>query len=150
MEKYHIQKAVIEDAQQLGELLEELFKIEVEFESDKLRQKNAIEHIISHNELGVIFKVLHENQIIGMGSLLFSYSTALNAKVAILEDIIIAKEFRSLGIGDKLIQHIFKYAQSENIQRVTLLTDSTNIKAQSFYKKNGFEHSKMVVMRHFC
>ena len=88
-----------------------------------------------------------QNEIIGMVSLLFTISTALGGKVAILEDMIVDSASRGTGIGSCLIESALSYAAENDFKRITLLTDADNSMAQRFYKTNGFYESDMKVMR---
>jgi GNAT superfamily N-acetyltransferase len=84
-----------------------------------------------------------------MVNLLYTVSTALGAKVAILEDAIIQPPYRSQGIGRQLLSYAFETARENGCKRITLLTDGENHKGQSFYSKLGFKPSSMVAMRLF-
>ena len=86
-------------------------------------------------------------KILGMISLLFTESTALGAKVAILEDMVVLSKYRSEGIGSQLVDYAIGEAKKEGCKRITLLTDIENTKAQSFYQKKGFVKSKMAPYR---
>ena len=82
-----------------------------------------------------------------MINLLFTESTALGSKVAILEDMVVLSKSRSEGIGSKLIDYAISEAKKGGCKRITLLADIENTKAQSFYKKKGFVKSKMMPYR---
>ena len=82
-----------------------------------------------------------------MVSLLFTQSTALGAKVAILEDMIVAPEFRGCGVGSQLLNAAVDLAENLGCKRITLLTDKLNFDAQQFYEKHGFNRSNMTPFR---
>ena len=82
-----------------------------------------------------------------MINLLFTESTALGSKVAILEDMVVLAKFRGEGIGSKLIDYAISEVKKEGCKRITLLTDIENTKAQAFYQKKGFVKSKMTPYR---
>jgi len=135
------------DINQLGELLGDLFRQEADFSPDESLQRKGLSAIIGNPELGIIF-VLEESQlIIGMVNLLFSISTALGGKVAILEDMIVRPEYRKKGYGSLLINQAIVFAKNNGFQRITLLTDQNNLAAQSFYESFGFAKSAMIPMR---
>ncbi|WP_372836048.1 GNAT family N-acetyltransferase, partial [Pontibacterium sp.] len=52
-------------------------------------------------------------------------------------------------VGSGLLGHVFKVLEEQGIKRISLLTDSDNLKAQSFYQQLGFEHSNMKTLRKF-
>ena len=82
-----------------------------------------------------------------MVNLLYTISTALGGKVAILEDMIVDPEYQHKGVGSKLIQYAIDYSKEIDCKRITLLSDKENLLAHEFYKKSGFGHSSMVVFR---
>ena len=82
-----------------------------------------------------------------MVNLLFTESTALDSKVALLEDMVILSSSRGRGIGSQLIDYAISEAKKVGCKRITLLTDIENTKAQSFYQKKGFVKSKMTPYR---
>jgi GNAT superfamily N-acetyltransferase len=82
-----------------------------------------------------------------MVNLLFTESTALGSRVAILEDMIVAAASRGKGIGSLLIDYAIQEATHLGCKRITLLTDSENIQAHDFYQKKGFTKSTMTPFR---
>ncbi len=142
-----IRCAKIEDIPQICELLNVLFSQEVEFISDKNKQENGLKMIIDNPILGDILIVSKDDKIVAMLNLLYTISTALGAKVAILEDMIVTKEVRKDGVGSKLLKYAIEFAKNKECQRITLLTDNNNLVAHNFYKKNGFTSSTMIPFR---
>ncbi len=82
-----------------------------------------------------------------MLNLLYTVSTALGARVGILEDMIISKDYRSQGFGSKLINFAIEFAKENGCKRLTLLTDTDNISAHKFYADKGFSRSSMIPFR---
>jgi ribosomal protein S18 acetylase RimI-like enzyme len=82
-----------------------------------------------------------------MVSLLYSISTALGGKVAILEDMIIHKDYRQKGLGKELLGEAIRFSKERNCLRLTLLTDFNNDAAINFYRHLGFRKSDMIPMR---
>jgi len=142
-----IETASVDDIPELTGLLGILFSREHEFTPDSKKQKTGLELIIKNPGTGRIFVLKNDAQVIGMVSILNSVSTALGAKVGILEDMIIHPEFQRKGLGKKLILHALEYAQKEGLKRITLLTDNDNTDAAAFYRKTGFTKSDMAAFR---
>jgi GNAT superfamily N-acetyltransferase len=140
-------KAIHSDIPELIELLGRLFEQELEFEPNSDLQKKALSKIILDPKIGIILVARQDEKILGMINLLFTASTALGAKVAILEDMVVQPTSRGEGIGSQLIDYAIGEAKKEGCKRITLLTDIENTKAQSFYLKNGFVKSKMTPYR---
>ena len=139
--------ATINDIPQLCKLLKILFSQEAEFKADENKQIYGLSEIINNPGLGDILIIRENNEIKGMVNLLYTISTALGSKVAILEDMVILPNSRSKGIGSKLINHAIHHAKNKNCKRITLLTDADNFNAQDFYQKYGFNRSTMVPFR---
>ncbi|MDY0194529.1 MAG: GNAT family N-acetyltransferase [Sulfurovaceae bacterium] len=139
--------ATIEDISGLCNLLKILFEQEEEFCFEQDKQENALKTLLSSPELGHILIIEISAKIVGMVTILYTFSTALNEKVGILEDMIISPDHQNQGLGSVLIDYALVFAKSQGLKRITLLTDSTNIKAHRFYEKNNFSCSKMVPFR---
>ena len=135
------------DLPQLVGLLNELFTQDIEFEPDCETQESGLRKIIGNHEVGDILVLVIEGKIIGMVSLLYSISTALGGRVAILEDMIISKDYRSRGLGKELLGEAIGFSKQQNCLRLTLLTDFDNDVAIKFYKSFGFTKSEMIPMR---
>jgi len=142
-----ITKATKEDIPGLCELLGFLFAQEAEFQPDRSLQSAGLREIIDFPERGQILVLRKWGSPLGMINLLFTVSTALGGRVAILEDMVVHPDHRGNGAGSKLLEAAIYFAKSVGCRRLTLLTDQTNRSAQRFYKRHGFIISKMVPMR---
>ncbi len=147
IEELNFRVAALEDIPVLCELLWELFSQEVEFTPNKKIQEKALKKIIEDENISDIFVASKENKVIAMVNVLYTISTALGAKVAILEDMVVFKEFKNQKIGSSLIEFTLDYLEKNSFKRLTLLTDVDNVIAHNFYKKHGFTKSSMVVFR---
>ena len=139
--------ASMNDLPELTDLLNDLFTQDIEFVPDLKKQKAGLEAIINNPEIGEILVLKGEGQILGMVSLLYSISTALGGKVAILEDMIIHKNYRQKGLGKELLGEAIRFSKERNCLRLTLLTDFNNDPAIQFYQQFGFKKSEMIPMR---
>jgi ribosomal protein S18 acetylase RimI-like enzyme len=142
-----IETATLDDINALCDLLAVLFSQEAEFKPDHQAQKTGLQAIISNPDIGIILLARHNDKVVAMVSLLFSISTALGGRVAILEDMVVLPEQRGLGIGSALLNEAISTARDSGCQRITLLTDSDNTIARGFYEKQGFVRSSMLAFR---
>ena len=140
-------KATHLDIPELVELLNSLFEQEAEFEPNSETQSKALSKIILDSKIGIILIAKDDDKILGMVNLLFTESTALGSKVALLEDMVVLSSSRGRGLGSQLIDYAISEAKKVGCKRITLLTDIENTKAQSFYQKKGFVKSKMTPYR---
>jgi GNAT superfamily N-acetyltransferase len=142
-----ISLATASDIRALCELLALLFSQEADFKPDEKAQRRGLVHILNNPDVGLIFVARKNEKVVGMVNLLFTFSTALGEKVALLEDLIVLPNYRNHKIGSKLLKHALKVAELHDCHRITLLTDTVNKTAQRFYQKHGFSFSAMTAMR---
>ncbi len=141
--------ATTHDIPALCDLLTLLFAQEIEFQPDPQAQQRGLAAIIAHAEVGhVLVAKAATGQTLGMVSLLYTVSTALGGKVALLEDMVIHPHYRHQGIGSALLQYAIDLARQQQVLRITLLTDADNTAAQHFYRKHGFQASSMQPWRY--
>jgi GNAT superfamily N-acetyltransferase len=143
----NITTATTSDIPSLCELLNELFSQEAEFKPDYAAQSRGLACIIDHPEVGSILVARQQDKIVGMVNLLYTVSTALGERVALLEDMVVAPALRGSGLGSSLIARAIEQARTNGCRRITLLTDQTNHSAQRFYAKHGFTASAMIPLR---
>jgi len=142
-----ITPAKTSDIPALCELLSILFSQEAEFKPNHKAQSRGLSQIISNPEIGLIVVARQDSQVIGMVNLLYTVSTALGERVALLEDMVVSPSARGSGVGSRLLEQAIQLARTNGCKRITLLTDGTNESAQHFYQKHGFGFSAMVPLR---
>ncbi len=127
-----ITTAMLPDVPSLSTLLSELFSQEAEFAPNDDAQRRGLVRIISDPDVGIILVAKDGDRAVGMVNILFTISTALGERVAILEDMIVSARARGAGIGSRLLEQAIAAARDAGCKRVTLLTDRTNNSAQRF------------------
>jgi len=128
-------------------LLGLLFAQEKEFEPSAAAQESGLRAILASPAIGRLLVAAAGDRIAGMVSLLYTLSTALGGRVALLEDMIVAPDARGSGIGTRLVEAAIGQARRDGCLRITLLTDGDNTRAHRFYEKAGFGRSSMTVYR---
>lgn len=142
-----ITPAKASDIPALCELLSILFSQEADFTPGYDAQSRGLARIIGSPEVGIVFVARQNEQILGMVNLLYTVSTALGARVALLEDMVVSPSMRGSGIGSRLLEQAIQTARSNGCKRITLLTDLDNKSAQRFYQRHGFTFSAMIPLR---
>ena len=142
-----VTRANPEDIQALCRLLTILFTQEAEFAPDQEAQLRGLAAIVGNPKTGQILVARINGTIVGMVNLLYTVSTALGERVALLEDMVVSPESRNLGVGSLLLNHAIDTAKASGCKRITLLTDGGNESAQRFYGRHGFKASSMVPFR---
>lgn len=143
----HIEQGTLEDLPQLTDLLFDLFTQEADFIPNRAKQMRGLRLILEQPNRGRIFVLRQNGTILGMINLLFTISTAEGGFVVLLEDVIVHRDYRGRGFGQKLLSHAIEYAKKKDFVRITLLTDRMNADGQRFFKDHGFAESRMIPMR---
>ena len=139
--------ATAADIPALGTLLSLLFAQEAEFTPDVAAQQRGLAAIVDDPAVGAILVARDGAAVLGMVNLLFTVSTALGARVALLEDMVVVAKARNRGVGSELLREAIALARARGCRRITLLTDADNVRAQAFYRAQGFAMSPMVPLR---
>jgi len=143
----HIEAATEADLPALTKLLAVLFAQEAEFTPNPEAQHRGLLRIITNHDVGIVLVAKEDETVLGMVILLYTVSTALGERVALLEDMVVSPEARGRGVGSHLLKRAVSVAEAAGCLRITLLTDQLNLSAQRFYKRHGFTPSSMVPMR---
>jgi GNAT superfamily N-acetyltransferase len=143
----HIEAATEVDVPALSKLLAVLFAQEAEFTPNTEIQRRGLQRIITNREVGIVLFAKEDETVLGMVILLYTVSTALGERVALLEDMVVFPEARGARVGSHLLKRAVAVAEAAGCQRITLLTDQQNLSSQHFYKRRGFTPSSMVPMR---
>ena len=145
--KIDVRAARESDVPGMVSLLALLFAQEVEFEPDLEVQMRGLRTILDDPAVGQLLVADDGQRILGMVNLLYTYSTALGARVALLEDMVVAEEARGSGLGKRLLEAAVAHCGKAGCKRITLLTDGDNARAHAFYQHSKFIRSDMVAFR---
>ena len=137
---FQVRNATLDDMPFVLELIQELAAFEKEPLAVKVSvpelsldfKENLFECLIAENE---------GNGIMGVALFYNRYST-WKGKTIHLEDLIVKQQFRSLGIGKKLLDKVIEKAKLEKLRRVEWVVLDWNKDAINFYKKVGAEVSE--------
>src|SRR3989338_4116781 len=98
-----IEKATAADVPALSDLLSVLFSQEAEFRPNAEAQQKGLAQIINNPDIGTVLVARQGDQVVAMVNLLFTISTALGERVALLEDMVVLPAGRGMGVGTRLI-----------------------------------------------
>ncbi|MCW8966008.1 MAG: GNAT family N-acetyltransferase [Candidatus Pacearchaeota archaeon] len=148
MENIQIQKAKLEDLEEIQKLNLMLFEKEKKEYNPNLNLewtfgegtnyfKNSIE---SNLRLCLIAK--YKEKIIGyLVGFIFNKNNPCNIfqKQAELENMFVLEEYRSKKVGHKLVEEFLDWARSKNVENVRVTANTQNVKAINFYLREGFK-----------
>jgi GNAT superfamily N-acetyltransferase len=148
LEDVIIRSAKRKDIEKMVLLLEELFSIEADFQSDPERQMEGITMFLDGCGKHKCIKVAEtDGNIVGMCTTQLVVSTAQGTPAALVEDMVVAAGYRKKGIGRKLMQAIESWAKSHGATRLQLLADRTNGPALDFYQSIGWSATRLICLR---
>jgi GNAT superfamily N-acetyltransferase len=85
--------------------------------------------------------------VIAMATAQLVVSTAEGAWSAWIEDVVVAQNFRRLGIGGSLLAALLDWAREKGATRAQLLADRSNAPALDFYRRLGWQSTQLGAWR---
>ena len=131
-----IREALSKDMSKVLELIKELATFEKEPDAVIVTEKQLINDGFSRLPKFKCFVAQINQEIVGMALGYPRYSTWKGPTIH-LEDLIVTKSKRGLGIGFKLFSKFIHYAHELNVKRIEWVVLDWNKSAIDFYKKNG-------------
>lgn len=137
-----IRTADTADFPAIAELLDELFSLEQDFVPDREKQFRGLQ-MLKESDRAVIFVADDNGKAVADCTVQLLYSTAEGAYSALIEDLIIAKEYRGRKLGRRLLEHAEQWARSRGATRMQLNCDDANLPARKFYESHGWQRSHL-------
>ena len=129
------------DMEDVLSLIKELAIYEKEPNAVAISSSDLINHAFTKPPLFVCFVALLESKIVGMSLGYPRYSTWKGPTMH-LEDLIVTKKHRGLGIGQALFSNFIKYSHERGVRRIEWAVLNWNISAIKFYESNGAKVSE--------
>ncbi|MGD9914953.1 MAG: N-acetyltransferase family protein [Rhizobiaceae bacterium] len=76
-----------------------------------------------------------------------SFSTWLGVPGVYIQDIVVDRDFRGQGIGERLLREVARLTHAEGARYMRLAVDVENLSAQAFYDRLGFQLVKDDMIR---
>lgn len=142
----NIRQAQQYDIPQLTALLKILFSIEKDFTFNEAKQRKGLQMIIN-DEQGCVLAAEHDGSIIGMCTGQLTVSTAEGGPALLVEDVVVTEQWRSQGVGRRLMDKMSEWARLAGTTRLQLLADKSNAQALGFYMNTGWRHTQLICLR---
>ncbi len=144
----NIRTANPDDVPQLVTLLKALFAIEADFNFDPDKQTQGLQLLLKSDQACILVAESSDDENLrGMCSIQVLISTAEGGAVGLLEDLVVAADFRNQGIGAKLLAAAVNWADLQGLKRLQLLADKNNSPALEFYEKQGWQSTQLVCLK---
>jgi GNAT superfamily N-acetyltransferase len=142
-----VRKATVQDIPEMCALLQELFSIEEGFNPDPRKQQRGLELLLAQTANSCAIVAECASSIIGMCTVQLVVSTAEGGLSGLLEDLVVARQYRGKGIGQQLLHAIEAWAWEHGASRIQLLADRNNQPAVKFYLRNAWQSTALVCLR---
>ncbi len=144
----NVRPARTADIPSLSNLLTDLFAIESDFNPDIEKQGSGLSMLLNDPSGGSLVLVASvDGNVIGMATVQTLVSTAEGGRVGLVEDVIVAREFRGRGIGAMLLDRIDEWSRAQKLALLQLLADVENRPALDFYSSRGWSSTRLICMR---
>jgi len=122
----------------------ELCKAHARYEKANFVEQNKIEFLSKYfientNDLKCLVVDVN-NEILGYATYFKQFSTWDASYYVYLDCLFLKDKVRGSGIGNQIMEHIKKYAKSENCRIIQWQTPNFNSKAINFYQKLGAKY----------
>ncbi len=131
-----------DDAPEILRLIRELADFEKLDPPDSDAQARLVADAFSETPPFKVLLAEIGERAVGYAFYFFTYSSFLAKKTLYLEDIYISNDFRGLGIGKQMIQHLLKIASGSNCGRMEWVVLDWNKNAIDFYENLGARELK--------
>jgi ribosomal protein S18 acetylase RimI-like enzyme len=138
MQKPLIREATRRDIQSIAALVGQYWEFEgiENYESDRI--VGLLEKVIDSPGLGKLWVSEIGDGLCGYLLVTFSLSLEYGGLMAQIDEFYVSKPYRSLGIGNKLLQKSEFDLNAMSIVRIELQLGRNNNKAREFYHRHGF------------
>lgn len=138
-----IRKMKLEDLDSVFELLNELYENKIEYSKFAQKYKESLK---DSNFYGIV--AIKKYKVVGVLISRVINRLAKKKNILFIDDLIINKKYRNIGIGKLLIQNANTYAISKDCGALELTSMIQNVNAHRFYENNGFEKKQYKFKKH--
>lgn len=125
-----VEKLTSDDVLNLVKLLEKVFEKEISI--------NGIKQLVDKKDsLDLIAKI--DGEVVGHAMVDIRLDLFTNTKYLYLEYFGVDPDYRRLGIANKLIEEIEKFAKKNDISYMKFTSGNKRVAAHSFYKRHGYQ-----------
>jgi glucosamine-phosphate N-acetyltransferase len=117
------------------------------FETNKITFDEFSDYFDNINSDIYVIRDISLNKIVASGTLLIEKKFIHNlSSVGHVEDIVVSKEYRGMGLGKSLMEHLVKKSNESNCYKIILNCNKNNA---AFYKKCNFKLNEIQMVHYF-
>ncbi len=135
------------DIEWLLAAMREFYAIDHYAFDEEITRRN-LENFIADDELGKLWLMEGESEVVGYIVLTFSFSFEFRGRDAFVDELFIAANYRGQGIGKGALQFVEEQCRDYGVKALHLEVERENIAAQKLYRRFGFvDHDRYLMTR---
>lgn len=138
MDNTSFRLATLADADSLLAMIRRFYHIDNYPFSDE-RKRPVVEKLLKNPELGEVWFLEKEGQVIGYFFLAFGYSFEFDGRDAFVDEVFIEAPFRGKGFGRQLLEYALQRANELGIKYLHLEVERHNEAGKNLYRSLGFK-----------
>lgn len=135
--------AVLDLLQELSEVASSTSSFTLEHLASLFREMSALPEVYL-NLVAVV-----DGEVAGFISLIFYRTLFHKGGTALINELVVKKERRGLGIGQRLVEAAKEAALARGMDELEVGTEQSNVSAQAFYRKCGFDEEFVLLGMEF-
>ena len=143
MENITIRESTYDDIPSLLELLYELGRPKPQKDNELETFTKLLKNYMQEDDKKILVAELENSKIIGMVSIVFLSRLNQNTLEMYVPELIVSQNYRSNGIGKKLINFSIDIGREEKCRRMRLESGNQRTESHKFYRNLGFETSSI-------
>ena len=146
----HIRRCERRDLPAVRELmrqLEEVAPTNTDFRLDKLEATLAEMEQLPAIYLNLV--AVAEGRVVGFASAIFYKTLFHEGGTALINELVVDRTVRGAGIGSRLVEEIKREAMARGMEELEVGTEQSNILAQRFYRRRGFDKEYVLLGMEF-
>jgi ribosomal protein S18 acetylase RimI-like enzyme len=119
------------------EMMEDFYSLD-DYPFDNEKNEKNLKVFISNPELGRLWLIKFENQIVGYICLTFGFSFEFGGRDAFIDEFFIKAEFRNMGIGQQTMDFIENESKELEVKSIHLEVEKHNKTGNKLYLNKGY------------
>ena len=143
MENITIRESTYDDIPSLLELLYELGRPKPQKDNELETFTKLLKNYMQEDDKKILVAEIENSKIVGMVSIVFLSRLNQNTLEMYVPELIVSQNYRSNGIGKKLINFSIDIGKEKKCHRMRLESGNQRTESHKFYRNLGFENSSI-------
>ena len=143
MENTTIRESTYHDIPSLLELLYELGRPKPQKDNELETFTKLLKNYMQEDDKKILVAEIENSKIVGMMSIVFLSRLNQNTLEMYVPELIVSQNYRSNGIGKKLINFSIDIGKEKKCHRMRLESGNQRTESHNFYRNLGFENSSI-------